>query len=220
MKLVTVKTFLFLSVAANVVLGSFIIYKKVTVTSVNKDMDQWNQVRYDVQNSLPVDSSSIVFIGTSHTEGFPLNEYYPDLPIKNRGIVGNRARMILSRLQTIIPNRPVKLFIEAGTNDLWYPEAEFYSDYKEILTLAKKRIPYVYVQSIPPVAASTGKQELVNKFNNWLHNNCDSLSIKFIDLSQALMYNGYLDSTLTRDGIHLNGKGYQRWKKEIDPYLK
>ena len=219
MRMLSARKIMWLSIAVNLSLVIFFIYRRVTAKEFHKDMDLWNESRNDVFQALPLDSNSIVFIGTSLTEGFPLNELYPTLPVKNRGVTGNRACHILSRLKTM--QGPFKkIFIEAGTNDLWYPEQEFYHDFTEVINLSRQKSKEVYIQSVLPVSDSVGKQDVVNRFNAWIRRKCDSLNIEFIDLESNLTRNGMLDKGLSYDGIHLNGRGYQRWNKLIIGNMK
>lgn len=208
------------------ILLNFLFASAVTIYIIKRISDKptdnrpffnkWNDLRNDVLQGQPIDSASIVFVGTSLTEGFPLNEMYAQLPIKNRGISGNNTDNILERLPAILERRPRKLFIEVGSNDVEH-EDEFYSNYLKILSLLLQSKRIAYIQSVPPVCKDKSTyQPTINKMNTWLKNKCDSLGIPFIDISGALLKNGTLDSSLTNDGIHLNNKGYQLWKKAID----
>lgn len=216
-----IRLIMWASISVNVALVSFFIYRRATSKPSGIDYNIWNQSRNDVLAGLPVDTGSIVFIGTSLTEGFPLNELYPGLPVKNRGISGNKISHILSRIAPILHASPKKLFIEAGTNDLVNDENVLISDYREVLTIVKKSGVRAYIQSLPPLCRSSLKyQAKADRVNLFLHSLCDSLRLPFIDISNPLKKGEGMDTALSYDGIHMNAKGYSIWKKAIDPYIR
>jgi lysophospholipase L1-like esterase len=48
---------------------------------------------------------------------------------------------------------------------------------------------------------------------------CAYNGVEYIDIYPHMVADGKLDSTLTYDGIHLNGKGYGIWRKAIEKYV-
>jgi lysophospholipase L1-like esterase len=184
-------------------------------------VDVWNKYRQSVLTLLPIDSTDIVFVGNSITEGFPLQEMYPGIHVKNRGIGGNRSNHILARIREIVEMHPRKLFLEAGVNDIWDHapldtlEANYQKIVAEIRTYSPKTA--LYVQSVFPVGDPfKGLGPQVDSFNVWLAAYCNENKVQFINVFPRLENKGYLDSTLTYDGLHLTGKGYKIWKKAID----
>ncbi len=67
---------------------------------------------------LSIDSSDIVFLGNSITDGAEWNELFDNPNIKNRGISGDITQGILDRLDPIVSGKPVKLFLMIGINDM------------------------------------------------------------------------------------------------------
>jgi hypothetical protein len=76
------------------------------------------RARAKTLNDLHLDSSDVVFVGNSLTEGFPLTEMFHNINIKNRGISGNTISDVLDRITPIAQAHPRKMFIEIGINDL------------------------------------------------------------------------------------------------------
>ena len=63
--------------------------------------------------------SRIVFFGDSITEGWALEEYFPNKPYINRGICAQTTPQMLLRFrQDVIALRPRAVVINAGTNDI------------------------------------------------------------------------------------------------------
>ncbi|HVU98978.1 MAG TPA: GDSL-type esterase/lipase family protein [Puia sp.] len=146
---------------------------------------------------------------------------FPGLHVKNRGIGGNRTKHILGRLREIVQMHPRKLFLEAGVNDIWDHASldTLKANYKKIVAEIRTTSPQttLYVQSVFPVGDpfnELGPQ--VDSFNIWLAAYCNEGKIRYLNIFPLLANKGYLDSTLTYDGLHLTDKGYEIWKKAID----
>ena len=61
----------------------------------------------------------VVFLGDSITDGWRLNEYFPDRDFVNRGISGQITGEMLGRMQAdVIALKPEAVIILAGTNDI------------------------------------------------------------------------------------------------------
>lgn len=186
--------------------------------------DHYNTMRSDVQKGLSIDSSSIVFVGTSITEGFPLYEMFPGLPIKNRGITSNRTSHLLGRIPGIAKAKPAKLFIEIGTNDIsaGITLDSLMGNYTKIINQVKEISPRtkIYVQSIFPVCMENDhNNDSILFCNQRIKELSEKQGYRYLDVHARLQKNNHLDSTLTADGVHLNGKGYAIWAKAIEPSI-
>src|SRR5436309_1880660 len=61
----------------------------------------------------------VVFLGDSITDGWRLNEYFPDRDFVNRGISGQITSQMLGRMKPDVTDlHPAAVLILAGTNDL------------------------------------------------------------------------------------------------------
>ncbi len=84
----------------------------------------WNQLgRYHAANvelrKQPADPKRVVFMGDSITDGWRLNEYFPDKPYVNRGIGGQIThQMVVRMFQDVIDLKPAAMIVLAGTNDI------------------------------------------------------------------------------------------------------
>ena len=228
----------YISVALNIIILSFLVGKRIyfyyeSLKIIAKPPDyfdfseKWNKARSSTFNYLPIDSTDVVFVGTSITDQFPLNEMFHTLHIKNRGIGSNYSWQIVKRIEPIIKSHPRKLFLEMGINDL---EADISVDslltnYKTVIGMIKKESPrtFIYVESIFPVVRTKGYgkcQPFIEKFNPMLKEYCEKAGVTFVNIYPLLYKNDGLDSSLTWDGTHLNMEGYKLWKSGIEALVE
>jgi lysophospholipase L1-like esterase len=181
-----------------------------------------NKAMVDIFKTLPHKKTDVVLLGTSLTQGFPLQELLNDCRIKNRGIGGNTTFDILDRLIEVTDGKPSKIFLEAGTNDIGkYSTID--TPYNNIVEIANKIKEYtpktkLYIQSILPMSNSKSVKPITD-LNNKISIYCDNKHIKFIKLYPAFLKDGVLNKSLTTDGIHLNFKGYFIWKENIESFI-
>lgn len=223
------KKALIISISMNILIvgifaGKRIYYRQPQMQSSSTScLDQWNEMRVSLFNMHAVDSNDIVFVGDSHTEAFPVTELFGS-HAKNRGIGGNKTVNILQRIPTIARYHPRKIFIECGVNDFINGNSadSAFVNYTAIIDSIKKESPntLVYVQStIPTRGYYNTANSSIAALNTRLSNYCKNKGVVYIDLCSKITHDGQLDGSLTSDGIHLNGKGYEIWQREIEGYL-
>ncbi len=177
--------------------------------------------------SLPDTDQEIIFLGNSITDGAEWAELFQNPNIKNRGIGGDDTDGILDRLGEVTSSKPKKLFIMIGTNDLAYGKTTNYitKNYVKIIDTIKSQSPStkIYVQSILPVDDKkhpTRPNMSILEINTFLRNMCSEKDLKYINLTPVFKNErGKLNEIYSIDGLHLNGKGYMAWKKEIEQFL-
>ena len=177
----------------------------------------------------PLEFGEIVFIGNSITEGGKdwsakcgINH------IRNRGIAGDVTDGVLQRLDEIIYFKPKAVFILIGINDLFslrhnednralkydkvVPSPEYIA--KNILKIAKtiqRKSPdtKIYVRTLLPSRREYIKQDIL-AVNEMIRKNEAKGYYQVVDLyAQFVDAQGELPSELTKDGLHLNDKGYE-----------
>lgn len=177
---------------------------------------------------LPDDPDEIIFLGNSITNGCEWHELFKNPKIKNRGINGDYTVGVLNRLDEIVRSQPKKIFLMIGINDLGrdIPVDTVIKNYQKILDTIKIRSPKteIFIQSVLPdnLEISPNRQpiHLILELNRKLKILATKNDLVFIDLYPSFIdKNGYLDSSLTNDGLHLMGKGYLIWKKIIVKYI-
>jgi len=188
----------------------------------------------------PLEFGEIVFIGNSITEGgkdwsarFGINH------IRNRGIAGDVTDGVLKRLDEIIYFKPKAVFILIGINDLFslrhnednralkydkvVPSPEYIG--KNILKIAKtihRKSPdtKIYVRTLLPSRREYIKQDIL-AVNEMIRKNEAKGYYQVVDLyAQFVDAQGELPAELTKDGLHLNDKGYEKWVNFEKPLIE
>lgn len=211
-------------------------YVKEMLTQVQQ-MHRSQRLSLFVDLNKHVKPGSIVFIGDSITEGFPVNELLQcDSKMYNRGVGGDRTEDVLKLLEDVVyPLKPNKVFLLIGTNDLGYGSSpmEVVKNIQEITVSIKRNLPEtaLLVQSVYPVNRALDEKpaaEMVGMRNNrdiQLINHLlreASLTERFtyIDMYSKLVdVAGLLHAEYTYDGLHLTVKGYEIVSDELQKYL-
>ena len=200
-----------------------------------EEMDEWNRAvkayyyhKKEHFELLPDTPNEIIFLGNSITDNAEWAELFSDPNIKNRGIGGDDTDGILGRLSEVTSSKPDKIFIMIGTNDLAYGKKvdDIIGNYTKIIAQIKDDSPTtkLYVQSVLPVEDALHytrpNAEIIN-INDQLIEICKAEGVTYIDLHSVFSdENGKLNKEYSIDGLHLNGEGYEVWKKQIVEYLK
>jgi lysophospholipase L1-like esterase len=173
-----------------------------------------------------MDTSRVVFLGNSITEGFDLGKFFPESNPLNRGISGDHIDGLLERFDYSVQSlKPSKLFIMIGINDIGTgdPDSLIQSNYQKLLRLILKSLPNtrVYIQSILPTTAiwANCPLEKIQRTNKFIQDFSTRFGFTWIDLSTKFAdKDGYLKKDYTIDGIHLNSKGYVYWSTILKKY--
>ena len=181
----------------------------------------------------PLEKGQIVFLGNSITQGGKWKEYFPNLNVANRGIIGDNTEGMLNRLDEIAASRPKKLFIMAGINDISQNATNrqiVFNIYQMV-----ERIRYkspdtkIYIQSVMPINNDFGrykrltdKEEQIEELNKELERFCKSRGdLTFIyTYPSFLIKKRQLDAKYTNDGLHLNDEGYAIWVSQLRKYVE
>lgn len=163
----------------------------------------------------------IVFLGDSITEGGSWHEWFPDLPVRNRGIGGDTTEGVLQRLHQI-GNRPAKLFLLIGTNDITMvvKDQDILANLEKIVTTVRSTCSEtsVYVQSLLP--RRTKRAPHLQRLNAEYARIAEKHGATFIDLWPAFADSDQrLKSEYTNDSLHLLGAGYAAWVPLLQPHV-
>ena len=178
--------------------------------------------------TLPVQKNPIVFLGNSITEVGQWQDVSGVKNVINRGISGDNSYGVFYRLDPILKQRPSKIFLMIGVNDIkrGTPVEDIARNYERIMMKVKHDAPKtkLYLQSVLPVTESI----LASIYDNIrnpriiaLNKLMKDLSVKhnvpYVDLFNVLKdENGQLQRSLTTDGLHLQPEAYVLWAQ----YLK
>lgn len=203
----------------------------------------WN----DIQNFKKQDlisfppKNGILFIGSSSfTMWKDINEYFPGYTIINRGFGGSTLLDQIRYANDIIfPYEPKQIVIYCGENDLASSDtvtADMVVDrFKQLYKIIREKTeaPIVYISMKP----SPSRRQLFTKMrlanlsisdfiskqdpNALIRSNMDPPPARYIDVHWKMMNKASepIPEIFLKDSLHMNAKGYDIWKKEIEPYL-
>lgn len=172
-----------------------------------------------------------ILLGNSLTEGFPIEKYFADKPVLNRGIVADHTGIeghgILQRLKVSVYDcQAEKVFLMIGINDLadkTFTPRQIAYGVRLIIEKIQKFDPElkIYLYSTLP---TSGKYNFLNSlvliYNQLLEQLATELNISYINLHPHFINEfGDLKSEYSRDGLHLTDVGYQTWYHAIMPYF-
>lgn len=165
---------------------------------------------------LPPPVDRVVFLGDSITEFGRWEEFFPDLPVVNRGIGGNTTTDVLDRLDTAIV-RPRTVSLMIGTNDLHGPRSTrditgIAARTQQIVRRIRAAAPEtrLLVNSVLPRSPLWAPR--VRALNHLYRNIADEEGIEFVDLWPSYADDqGGLHKAFTSDNLHLTIPGYQPW---------
>lgn len=233
------KTLLF-SLLLNLILVaslSFIIYKRGGIHYLKRKMGiglaypdssygPFYDQRKSIFESLPVDSSDILFAGHSLANGCEWAELFNNPRVKNRGINGEQTDGLLKRIDALTHPAPSKIFIFTGCNDLGKhaPLNTTMGNFQKIIQTIQTDCPStkIYVLGLlpPGIGTSDNLATEIPKFNDELKKVVHETHADYIDLTLAFQdENGKFNSQYTNDGWHLMGKGYLKMKEVLQPYV-
>ena len=186
--------------------------------------------RYDLFKVLPPAEGSIVFVGNSITDMHPWVEAFRSdneipLPIVNRGNSGTYSTEQSDNLESYLINKPQKLFLMIGTNDIatsgglnFKPEQVF-AYVKSIVQRIHKRSPetQVYLQSILNNNTSNRPAERWLETNRLVKAFVEETNedwLKYVDLYDML--SGVASGGVwSYDKLHLTAASYQKWVETL-----
>ncbi len=170
----------------------------------------------------------VVFFGNSITRGSCFEKYFPNVKICNLGYPGDNTDGMLLRVKQIKVVNPEKVFVMAGINGLHIQTEEVFTEkYATMVDSIKLAVPTakIYLQSILPVNPSmkAGKvfsKEKIARCNELVQKIAEEKGCVYIDLYKLYAVDGIMPEELTRDGVHLYPKAYNRWAEEIRKYIE
>lgn len=121
-----------------------------------------------------------------------------------------------------------RVFINMGTNDLWKPSSQTYTDYVRYIKGIQKRNPKVviFIQGTTPMCSSRNRKFLNNSaiknLNKKIKNYCDShKDLYYVNISKKLMAaDGGLKTKYSSDNyVHLTMSGYKIWTDNLTTYV-
>lgn len=190
------------------------------LTAQHTRTDYWHKRTAQFKKeSETMDTSKVVFLGNSITEGFDLEKFFPESKPVNRGISGDHIDGLIERFDdSVLKLKPSKLFVMIGINDIGTGDSDslILSNYQTLLRMILQSLPNtrIYIQSILPTTAqwSNCPVDKIQNTNRFIQEFCNHFGFTWIDLySKFVTKDGYLKKDYTNDGLHLNSKGNVYW---------
>jgi len=186
------------------------------------------------------DEKRVVFMGDSITDGWKLNEYFPNQPFVNRGISGQTTSQMLLRFRPdVIDLKPQVVVILAGTNDISANTGPMTLEAIEgnlasMVELAQANGINVVIASVLPVSDYNKDKSdkpiirtvqrppaQILALNAWIKNFCAERKLVYLDYFTASVdAQGFLKAELANDGLHPNAKGYEIMKPLAEAAIK
>lgn len=183
------------------------------------------QMQVENQSHYKMKHADIVMLGDSITFNVEWNELL-GRNAANRGIGGDYTAGMLNRLDYVTSLTPYMVFIMAGINDLMKDEVspeEAFQNYKQIIEkLISKHITPVITYTLYVGKEVNNYSEInarVARLNALLAEYAGQQNIITIDLNPDVAPNGYLESDLSIDGVHINGDAYEIWGRKINEVI-
>lgn len=190
------------------------------------EVSDYYRHRVSIFRSLPETEDKIIMLGNSLNNNALWTELFPMGYVVNRGISGDVIEGVRQRIDEIVGDRPDKIFLMTGTNDL-VNEPEMtalavYDRYERLIRTIHEQLPEteLYVQSILPLNPMSkfyeGFNDKAAEINKLLYAGSGRYGYYFIDVAQLLSdEEGNLKDDCTTDGIHLSASGYFLWAAEL-----
>lgn len=171
---------------------------------------------------LPAMNGGVAFVGDSLTDYGRWSEAYPDLTVRNFGIVGDTTLGLELRLSQVVKAKPDRIFLLIGTNDIEYgrPLPEIAANIDKIVTRLGQELPKtkIFVESLLPRQPLYAEQ--VKTVNAMIRKVATQHKLVYIDVySHFAVEGGRMDPSVSIDDLHLAGKGYARWRAVIADYV-
>lgn len=193
------------------------------------------QTKYRELNRISVIEPSIIFIGDSIIEYYPLQELLgTSKTIVNRGIRGYQTGLLLKNLDAHLYGDAVdQIVLLIGTNDIGkdVPMMETLNNLESVIQIISRDYPLSQIKlvSILPVHEGNEYKQTVyirtnEKIKEWNQAYQELASaymqVEYVSVFDKLLdQEGQLKSDYTTDGLHLSVSGYQTLSKALKDYI-
>jgi len=200
------------------------VLKAIIEADYKRHVKKFNQIK---------ESKDLILLGDSMMAYFPTKAFDLEDHLLNFGIPGDTSVGVLNRVHQVIKLKPKYVILNIGLNDFVLTNLSHKESLENILEIRHQILEgcpdtLVYVTSLTPINQKDFKDQtyLLNRdpqdaidLNNMLKEKIDDRF--FINIYDKLTDDqGDLNIDFTRDGIHLNQKGYQIYLHMIKNILE
>ena len=183
--------------------------------------------REELFAQMPKRSDHALIIGDSLVEHGDWAELLDDPTMRNRGILGDDSLGVLHRIEKYLkPIPPRKVCLLVGINDLFreVSEERIIANLEDILQRISSLAPdcSILVHGILPIDDRLAPKPIASStilsLNARLSELCLKHGVTYIETFRTFDKDedGRLDANFSRDGLHLNAKGYFAWKQLLE----
>jgi len=180
---------------------------------------------WDGKNSTPEDA--VLFLGSSSIRMWATSDYFPYLPVINRGFGGAHISDVLHYLERIVtPYRPRVIVFYAGDNDIaaGKPPQRVAADYRSFVKHVHQELPETRIIFIPIKPS-------LKRWTFWPRMKEANAAIRhFTEQDRRLLFADTVTSALgddgkprpelfIKDGLHLSAEGYRLWAEALIPVI-
>jgi beta-glucosidase len=203
-----------------------------------KNSGEWQSRHATYVNAAKRGGIDLLFVGDSITEYWDAEgqdvwqETYKPLKAAQFGIAADKVENILWRLQNgeLDPAiKPKVLVLLGGVNNSWGCKREqtesrgtsIAAGIAEIVKTVQAKLPKTKILLLALFPLQDGTSPCVKLANEKIAGLKDGKKVFFLDIGPKLAdKDGNLSKELTKDGTHLNEKGYQVWADAMSETLK
>ena len=173
---------------------------------------------------------AILFLGSSSFRKWEdVQKYFPNYTIINRGFGGSTIPDAIYYLDDIVfPYEPKQVVIYEGDNDLASSDKitadSVLNRFEKLFSLIRKHLPNTSIAFVS-IKPSPSREKLMPEMQE-----ANSMIKKFLSHQKNAAFIDVYHAMLNKDGtpnkslfiedeLHMNAKGYDIWKKIIQPYL-
>jgi lysophospholipase L1-like esterase len=192
----------------------------------------WNDIQaFKKQDSIAMPAAGqVLFTGSSSfTYWRDVQDYFPGVPIINRGFGGSTLVDLLRyKEEVILKYNPKQVVVYCGENDFAASDTvavtTVVARFKELFEWTRAKLPqasFAYVSMKP----SPSRRHLLHKYeaaNNRIEEFLKShRQTAFIDVFHEMLKEDGTPMTdiFVDDNLHMNARGYAIWKRVMEPYL-
>ena len=193
------------------------------------------QTKYRKLNRISVIEPSIIFIGDSIIEYYPLQELLgTSKTIVNRGIRGYQTGLLLKNLDAHLYGDAVdQIVLLIGTNDIGkdVPMMEALNNLESVIQTISRDYPLSQIKLVSILPVHEGdeykqtvyirKNDTIKAWNQAYQELASAyMQVEYVSVFDKLLdQEGQLKSDYTTDGLHLSVSGYQTLSKALKDYI-
>ncbi len=170
----------------------------------------------------------ILFTGSSSIRMWKsLSTDFPEQNTLNRGFGGSHISDVLHYFDILIPrHKPAVIVLYCGENDLWSGKSsqQVVEDFKVFVKRVGKILPktQIHYLACKPSPKRMEKWAIYQQCNRMIAKHCAKEErLNFVDVSKVMLdrEGRPLSDIWSKDQLHMNAKGYERWTTLLRPIL-